>query len=533
MIIRLPPDLDITQARARLGELARNWGCPEQVVEDAQVVLSELMSNGILHARTALQVVISLPDSGGLRVEVHDASPVGLLTPIEPAPAAARVLGGPTLSGLLQQPVASPAATGRGLTMVSALASTWGWSPAADGGKVVWAELGTAGNGRRGREGHLSEPPGTRMHSVSLIAVPLRLLKGSEDHLDDLFRELQMASLACVPAGTGEPAGAPGPSRLVIRLVRLAEQVKSRLGGVREPLRRAIWEAVQQGDRLVDLDLLADAGIPAVFERLQGLLAQSAKAARLGFLLTEPPPEEVVAWRRWLGREMSDQIAGRPPRACPFPVVPARQSQKGPAFERLGASGHDALSELRYILAGGGSRAGEATPRVGSDRARAEMAGGDVTEEGDVVEGDVVTKALERAVHYAGASSSAVCILAEDNETINLRASFGLSAVTRDAWRACPVSADLPGPEAVRTSRPLFFGTLAELCERYPVFAPAPAGSAAALACLPLLAGRAVPALGCLVFGFAEARHFRPVEVSFLKRFANELANFVVAYCRQ
>ena len=58
---------------------------------------------------------------------------------------------------------------------------------------------------------------------------------------------------------------------------------------MREPLRRAMWEAARRGDRLVDLNLLADAGIPAVFEVFGTLLQKSEEAAERGFLLTGPP----------------------------------------------------------------------------------------------------------------------------------------------------------------------------------------------------------------------------------------------------
>ena len=44
------------------------------------MVMSELMSNGVLHARTEMSVVISRRGKG-LRLEVHDDSPAPLLPP--------------------------------------------------------------------------------------------------------------------------------------------------------------------------------------------------------------------------------------------------------------------------------------------------------------------------------------------------------------------------------------------------------------------------------------------------------------------
>jgi hypothetical protein len=45
--------------------------------------------------------------------------------------------------GVVVPRIAEPdALNGRGLVIVEALSTRWGWEP-RDGGKVVWAELGT------------------------------------------------------------------------------------------------------------------------------------------------------------------------------------------------------------------------------------------------------------------------------------------------------------------------------------------------------------------------------------------------------
>ena len=84
---------------------------------------------------------------------------------------------------------------------------------------------------------------------MRVIAAPLRLIKASEDHFDDLARELQMANLAAMAADhsvEGGPAAREG--RMVVsELSPLAEYVKSRMARMREPLRRAMWEAARRG----------------------------------------------------------------------------------------------------------------------------------------------------------------------------------------------------------------------------------------------------------------------------------------------
>ncbi len=152
-------------------------------------------------------------------------------------------------------------------------------------------------------------------------------------------------------AGTARAPAATREGRLIVNdLAPLADYVKGRLARMREPLRRALWEAARRGDRLIDLNLLADTGMPEVFEVFAQLLQKSEEAAERGFLLTEPPRPEVVAWRRWLRQELEAQIAGRPPRACPFPVTPGREEERGPAEARLDAARREALAQLVAVL---------------------------------------------------------------------------------------------------------------------------------------------------------------------------------------
>jgi GAF domain-containing protein/anti-sigma regulatory factor (Ser/Thr protein kinase) len=508
LALRLPPDLrSVSQARAKLAEVARAWGCPRHLLDDARVVLSELMSNGVLHARTEMRVVISRRGKG-IRLEVHDDSPGPLLPPPTLAEGPVSLLDEP-LQLDFNGPRFPPAATGRGLSIVSALASAWGWYPEAGGGKIVWAELGTVDADGQGVDRGSSERHAHVMRPVRVVAAPLRLVRESEDHFDDLFRELQMASLG----GPGDSAR-PAARQVVARLAPLADHVKSRLAPMREPVRREIWEAVRRGDRLIDLNLLADAGMPSVFEMFAELLTESALGARRGFLLTEPPGREVVAWRQWLRNEMESQIAGRPPRACPFPVSVVGSAETGPSWERLDAARKHAVAQLRSLLAGKPShRSGDATLAVRPGFA----------------EDELMVHALGRIIAFLGARRAVLCILADDNVTVNFGASLGFRNEVADYWEAVSVSADLPSSEVIRTGRPALFRTFAELDERYPIFLSTPSESDPALACVPLVAGEG-PAVGCLVLGFPKARDFTPREVTFLTQLAAEIALYLTTW---
>ena len=110
-------------ARAHLQQLLRNWRRPE-LSEDAGVVVSELVTNSFTASaqlRPSAPVLVWLgAHTHRVLLAVADASP-------QP----------PTRLDL--EPDAEG---GRGLTLVEALASRWGWHPASITGlvKVVWAE---------------------------------------------------------------------------------------------------------------------------------------------------------------------------------------------------------------------------------------------------------------------------------------------------------------------------------------------------------------------------------------------------------
>ena len=122
----------VPSARAHLRQLLLSWGRAE-LSQDAGVVVSELVTNSV--AASAERRPPSAPvlvwlgsDSHCLLLSVTDASP---LPPV-------RLNLGPDAEG------------GRGLALVEALSSRWGWYPASGTGlrKVVWAEWRLPDRGR-------------------------------------------------------------------------------------------------------------------------------------------------------------------------------------------------------------------------------------------------------------------------------------------------------------------------------------------------------------------------------------------------
>ncbi|MEU8524874.1 ATP-binding protein [Streptomyces sp. NPDC048629] len=116
----------VGEARHRMREQLQRSGVSESVVDDAVLILSELLSNACRHGRPLGRAEVGDGDvraawridpAGGLTVEVTDG-------------------GGPT------RPVPStPSVTargGRGLNIISALSQDWGVRDSASGEVTVW-----------------------------------------------------------------------------------------------------------------------------------------------------------------------------------------------------------------------------------------------------------------------------------------------------------------------------------------------------------------------------------------------------------
>ncbi|NDZ75356.1 ATP-binding protein, partial [Streptomyces sp. SID10362] len=127
----LAPGAARAMARAALADWSA-LGLPgtehltEHLTADALVVVSELVTNAVVHAGTDVEVGLRVEETGTLVVEVADRHP-------SRAP-----------SGGDHETPHDPAEYGRGLRLVAALAEAWGitYRP---GSKTVWARLPAGG----------------------------------------------------------------------------------------------------------------------------------------------------------------------------------------------------------------------------------------------------------------------------------------------------------------------------------------------------------------------------------------------------
>ncbi|MEN3263608.1 ATP-binding protein [Pseudonocardia sp.] len=119
-VIELDGDPDApSRGRHAAERVLTAWGCEDPAREDLLLVVSELVTNAVLHGAEPI-VVTLVRDFERVRVEVTDAAP-------DASPYSSRV--------------AKESVAGRGLSVVTRLAAAWGWRADPGTRKTVWAEL--------------------------------------------------------------------------------------------------------------------------------------------------------------------------------------------------------------------------------------------------------------------------------------------------------------------------------------------------------------------------------------------------------
>jgi anti-sigma regulatory factor (Ser/Thr protein kinase) len=109
----------VAEARRFLRKTLNRWGVDEEIADTAVLCLSELVTNAVIHSHAGCSVRVSLED-GLLTTTVRDRGTAD----------AASITA-------LEEPLQ---VHGRGLLVVEALASRWGYELDA-AGTTVWFEL--------------------------------------------------------------------------------------------------------------------------------------------------------------------------------------------------------------------------------------------------------------------------------------------------------------------------------------------------------------------------------------------------------
>ena len=292
-----PPEASSVPASRRHVRQVLTEAGHEEWLDAAQLAVSEIATNAVLHAHTPYEVTVHAT-AREVHVLVWDddtAQPV-------------RRSSGPDDT------------TGRGLDLVAAVVDGFGVDVVGPN-KVVWFSLGTdqplAGGGllldrwqAGDAEGRPDLPSDDLRQRVVLQGMPTALWLSARRHHNTLMREYSLHQQAVHDT----------PGRIPDELVA-ADRARSL---VLASLRNAADEPTN------DLKLLVDPERGRWFTALRDVLDDAERLASAGELLAGPGPAPILAVRRWACAQVLAQLEGLPPTrwsgplALP-PAVPTRR----------------------------------------------------------------------------------------------------------------------------------------------------------------------------------------------------------------
>ncbi|MDQ1668415.1 MAG: hypothetical protein QOE40_476 [Actinomycetota bacterium] len=274
------PEGGVVQRRLRLdpvpesARLARQFvtealdEAGQPVLSDAATLLvSELVTNAMLHARTDIEVCV-ITSPGGVRVGVTDHSP----------------------QPLQRRGYGTSATTGRGLALLDIMAERSGTDSEPDGGKTVWFELGSPDAGMPDHRAVHQPAPDSRLVEVLLLDTPLRLARAWQQHSDALLREYLLACWE-LPGSTEDPLAEHAAASDAFAALSVAFDAAA-------------------GDDDVTLILRLDPDQGAGFATLDRVLDEVVAMAERGELLAPPTQPEIRLLRRWLCSQIDGQLSG-------------------------------------------------------------------------------------------------------------------------------------------------------------------------------------------------------------------------------
>jgi hypothetical protein len=274
------------RARQFVSGLVEEWGL-RPIGEEAALCATELATNALLHSNDRFVVTVR-PIGSGIRIEVMDGSP-------QQIPWATPRTG--TASDLTAM-----GQSGRGLQIVSALATRWGVFTTADA-KTIWVELD---GGHRGAPSEpilvleRTDPPSAGAVRLRYLRMPTRAAVGSGIQVEDVIRCIQL-----------ERDTAERPAETIARLFDLLDRTASiRLAGRHAALRASARQRAR-----FDLALRAEVGALVALGELSRFLRD------VGDLLSvpvSPPADAVIEFREWLNEETARQQNGERPLPCPL-----------------------------------------------------------------------------------------------------------------------------------------------------------------------------------------------------------------------
>jgi anti-sigma regulatory factor (Ser/Thr protein kinase) len=270
------------------------------LIDCAELGVSELVSNAILHGADPIQVRVR-GTVGHPRIEVRDAS---VEHPVLPAPLAMDHDDDLLLT------------FGRGLDIVARSSKAWGAEIEADG-KVIWFEPAddfAEDDGVAGLINVVASPTEERadqdLVDVVIRGVPLKLYVGFQTHFRELRREVRLLALA-------HAADYP-----------LADDLSDLFGALETELHDGIGlteflEAPTDGAAVADLTVRMPRSAAPTLERFLTLLELADDFCRQERLLSLARTDEQRSFQTWFLGEYVRQAEGGVP--LPWPGVPEGQ----------------------------------------------------------------------------------------------------------------------------------------------------------------------------------------------------------------
>jgi len=282
--VELPADVSAVREARRFVAARLLAGGLDDLAADAELAVSELAANVVLHART--RMVVSVATGGGsARIGVRDGDPrlpvaTSALTP------SLRAVTGVTVSG-------------RGLGLVAAVCLDWGVLPAAPG-KEVWFRLGPGGRPSPVASGDPDDllEAWAALDAAAAAAdvveaviedLPVQDMLAAKARMEDLVRDLRLALLHHQQLEQGHPAGggatAVGTDEEEVAVARRLDAAVRDFADGRSQLRRQVLAAANRGQRRVDLVVRLPASQREAVRRYREALDAADELSRRGKLL--------------------------------------------------------------------------------------------------------------------------------------------------------------------------------------------------------------------------------------------------------
>ncbi len=287
--MRLPPRSSSVGEARRMVRRSLTRAGRHDLVETAELLVSEVVTNALVHAGTPIDVTLSVARDG-LLVEIGD--------------------GSPHLPS--RRTYAPTAGTGRGLVMLEQMVTDWG-VVASHLGKTVWFQLASGDHpGDDRMRGHGPATARSRAGEsvrIQLLDVPLLLHAAWQQHAESLLREHLLARLDTDAEEDPIRVHADASDAMAL----LAEHIpRPDIGDDADP-DQVMGSATEPKVSRPRVEVPVPVESVPHFATLDRSLEAAVTLADEGVFLTPPIQPELRTLRRWLCGQVADQYAGADP----------------------------------------------------------------------------------------------------------------------------------------------------------------------------------------------------------------------------